>query len=482
MKISHRIPSSELRVTTEAVLPIAPTGFPDPAETPARPAWSPLTRIGFRIAFLYFACFVFISRNGNLFDLFPVVGGWINYHLIWVPDHASVWIGKHVFHLTGIAADWQPTGSGDSALNWIENGFYIAVALAGGLLWTLIAALRGNRRTEYATLSAWLRFLLRLTCGGFMLIYGFSKVFPLQMPPLSIGILNEPVGNMSPMTMLWGLVGLHPAYEIICGLAEAIGGILLLFRRTALLGALISAFVITNVLLYNLFFDVPVKLFAAWLLLALLFLTLPDLRALFNFFWLHRPATAAAVWIPYSRRRWARITLRVVEIAFTAALIILVPTFIGIGWRQSRVAARTPSPLLGAWHLDAAHPATGAFITGDGAGATDLYIDTVQRALTRSTDGELWRTNLNIDPKAGTITVRPYGRGPVKYAWQMPDAQHLILTTVPPDTPKTKDKTPAKPVAPFTPQIVSFTRTPIQAHYPLLDRGFHWVNQWGYER
>jgi hypothetical protein len=35
------------------------------------------------------------------------------------------------------------------------------------------------------------------------------------------------------------------------------------------------------------------------------------------------------------------------------------------------------------------------------------------------------------------------------------------------------------PAAPFTTQTVSFTRIPLPAHYPLLDRGFHFVNQWG---
>ncbi|HEX4007448.1 MAG TPA: hypothetical protein VHX60_14830 [Acidobacteriaceae bacterium] len=461
-------------MTTEAIAP---------AIAPAlqHSAWTPLTRVAFRIAFLYFAFFVFISRNGNLFDLFPVVGGWINNALQWPPDHASLWIGRHVFHLTGLAAAWQPTGSGDSALNWIEAGLYVAVALAGGLLWSLVAALRGNRRTEYATLNAWLRFLVRLTCGGFMLIYGFSKVFPMQMAPISIGILNEPVGNMSPMTMLWALIGLHPAYEIVCGLAEVIGGVLLLFRRTALLGALISAFVITNVLLYNLFFDVPVKLFAANLLLGCLFLAVPDLRALFDFFWLHKPTVAQAVWMPAASRSWARITLRIVEIGFTFALLVLIPYSLGQAWRQNRKQAHTSTPLLGAWHLDATHPATGAFITGDGAPATDLYIDTAARAFTRSVDGALWRTHLSIDAKAHTITVNPYGRDEVKYSWQMPDANHFVLATLPPDPPKQKEKASA-PAKAFTPQVMSFTRTPIMAHYPLLDRGFHFINQWGYER
>jgi hypothetical protein len=66
----------------------------------------------------------------------------------------------------------------------------------------------------------------------------------------------------------------------------------------------------------------------------------------------------------------------------------------------------------------------------------------------------------------------------------MPDNDHLILTSTRPEQPKSdpKSKTAAKPEPPFTPAVVSLTRIPIPSHYPLLDRGFHFINQWGLER
>jgi hypothetical protein len=141
--------------------------------------------------------------------------------------------------------------------------------------------------------------------------------------------------------------------------------------------------------------------------------------------------------------------------------------------------------LLGAWHLDSTHPATGSFITSEGLPATDLYVDTVHRAFTRSTDGALWRTYLQIDPANHTVAVHPNPMGTaVTYTWQMPDSNHLILTSLPPKKPKSnpKNKAALKPGPPFTPAIITLTRTPIPSHYPLLDRGFHFVNQWGLER
>ena len=75
------------------------------------------------------------------------------------------------------------------------------------------------------------------------------KIFPLQMSPPSLAVLNEPVGNTSPMTLLWTMIGLHPGYEMLAGWFEATAASLLIFRRTALLGALLTVVIMSNVLL-----------------------------------------------------------------------------------------------------------------------------------------------------------------------------------------------------------------------------------------
>jgi hypothetical protein len=460
-------------ISNEHPAPTAPTT----AATPPAP-WSPATRLAFRIAALYLFCFCFLGGNGTLFGAFPVVGRWIEQNLNWPFNHLAEFTGRHLFHLTGIAAHWHPTESGDTTMNWIQNGLFVIFALAGGVLWTIIALLRHSPRTEYSTLHAWLRFILRFTCGMFMITYGLAKVFPFQMPPPSVAVLTEPVGNMAPMTFLWNLIGLNPVYEIICGSAELLGGILLLYRRTALAGALFSAFVITNVVLYNFCFDVPVKLFAANLLLGLIFLALPDALSLCRFFWSHKPAAPTAAWVPPASRRAGRIAILVTEIVFAIAFLVVQPTFMAIGWHQLQVAARTPSPLLGAWHLDAPHPASGAFIDPEGIPITDLYVAPSNRAYTRSSDGELWLSGVNLNLKKHTVRISCYFIGaPTNYIWQLSDADHLILTSIPP-----KPDPKHKPDAPFTPAVITLTRTPVPTHYPLLERGFHFISEWRYER
>ena len=36
--------------------------------------------------------------------------------------------------------------------------------------------------------------------------------------------------------------------------------------------------------------------------------------------------------------------------------------------------------------------------------------------------------------------------------------------------------------SPFTPAVLALTRTPTPDHYPLLERGFHFISEWRYER
>ncbi len=251
----------------------APPGESGPAPAGAvPPRWGALTRFGFRLSFAYLALYALMNGNLTVLVFIPKVQGW----LTWPAATLAVWVGNHLFHLTGIAARWHGGGSGDTALDYVRLFCFAATAAVAALVWSVL----DRRRPSYPLLFAWLRFVLRLTVGLGMLAYGFAKVFPLQMREPTYAILNNTYGNSSPMTLLWITIGLHRGYEAVCGLAEVLGGLLILWRRTATLGALFSGFVMANVVLYNLFFDVPVKIYSCHLVLICLYLLVPgDLDA-----------------------------------------------------------------------------------------------------------------------------------------------------------------------------------------------------------
>jgi hypothetical protein len=286
-------------------------------------------------------------------------------------------------------------------------------------------------------------------------------------------VLNEPLGNTAPATLLWTLLGLHPVYEVICGLAEVAAGLLILMRRTALLGALLTAFVMTNVVLYNYFFDVPVKLLASELLLMSLVVILPDVKTLFMVFWLHQPAAPSGAWVPPARRRaFLRATVIVEALFLVASVWATLGKEIPL-YRRQIAAEQSVTPLRGGWRLTSSLPADGKAGTWpermkDGQAMEELFVEMPTRANLRAESGQLWRVYLSQDSEASTLTLTSESSEATTYRYALPDNDHLVLSLVRgPDG-----------VLPS----LSFTRIGLPVTYPLLTRGFHLVTNYAYDR
>jgi hypothetical protein len=440
---------------------------PETIATPQPARWSFATRLAFRFTFCYLMIYALCCGNATLWEVIPFhIGERLEDYFSRPFFLIAQWLGQHLFHLAGVGAKLHGTSSGDTILNWIAIGIMLTVAVLATFLWTALAELHSpaRRSTAYPKLFFWFRLTLRLTLGYAMLNYGLSKVFPLQMAPPSLAVLNEPLGNTSPMTMLWTLIGLNPIYEMICGAAEATAGALILFRRTTLLGALLTAFLATNIVLYNFCYDVPVKIYAAHLLMMSLAVLAADLKALFNFFFLYRPCVPSGGWNKPARRYGLRI-----ETAVTAVVLMLVAgqsAFqLNQGYAEERANARHPNPMTGEWHILSA---TKPYLTGDGLPMTDIFFDPSGRIMLRASDQALWRAYAKYNEKKHTLLLEFEVGGPITYAVAQPDPTHMVLTPTG-DEAKTEG-------------ALTLVRVPLPSHYPLLDRGFHFVNEWGLER
>ncbi len=462
--------------------------------------WSLATRIAFRFAFCYLGGYCLLNGNCTIFAVIPKFGeSWqdILSRTLLLP---AQWAAGRIFHVAPPGDKLHPTGSGDTAIIWIAVLFLLLLSVLAAALWSIL----DRRRPNYQTLSAWLRFLIRLTLGLGMVTYGMFKVFPMQMPAPSIISLSEPLGMHSPMALLWNFIGVNPAYETVCGAAELIGGLLLLFRRTALFGSLVTAFVVTNVLLYNLCFDVPVKLYAAHLLLLSLFVALPDAAALIRFFWFHQDARPTGVWVPPSSRRWFRRTTVGIEISFV--ILAIGGLLLGVvpQWRERRTASAQPSPLRGSWRIDSATIATDAgpiphpVLSQARRPFVELDIDSATRAAFRDDLGANTIFTTKTDTAAHTLQfIRP-DKSTMTYLVTEP-ATELANTPAEPVTalveqlrrgpgadtvtaqPRRLTLTPTGPDA-RTGSTLALTLATPAAGYPLLIRGFHWVSEYPYQR
>ncbi|HEV2845890.1 MAG TPA: hypothetical protein VG477_13640, partial [Thermoanaerobaculia bacterium] len=196
--------------------------------------------------------------------------------------------------------------------------------------------------------TVFLRFVLVIT----LFSYGAAKGFPTQFPTLRLYRLRQTFGEISTMRILWTFMGASTTHVVLTGLAETLGALLLIPRRTRLLGALVSLGIFTNVLMLNLSYDVCVKLFSFHLLAASVLLTAPDLRRLASLFVLDRevePAEHRPLFAKASANRWAAIVWTV----FLAGY--------GVFWMsKSYVDSRTPprgsfaprSPFYGIWNVE----------------------------------------------------------------------------------------------------------------------------------
>jgi hypothetical protein len=94
----------------------------------------------------------------------------------------------------------------------------------------------------------------------------------------------KPMGKVSGFWLVWNFFGYSHAYGTIVALLQVLGGLLLVWPRTALLAALLLVPVFTNIVMIDLFFGVEpsATLTAAQILGCLVSVILPHLRRLLD--------------------------------------------------------------------------------------------------------------------------------------------------------------------------------------------------------
>jgi len=370
------------------------------------------------------------------------------------------WVGKHLFH---VDITVFPNGSGDTTFNYVQVFVYAVLAVLAALVWTAV----DRKRTQYTRLYAWLRVYVRFSLATAMISYGAIKVIKSQFPNPSLDKLLQPFGDASPMGLLWTFMGASVSYNVFTGLAEMLGGLLLTTRRTLLLGALVSIVVLSNIVMLNFSYDVPVKLYSAHLLAMAIFLCLPELRRLANFFLLNRTAEAVAEPPLFASKRLDRgaLVLRTLFVASYTALALYG------GW-QGRKTYGDLAPraaLYGIWEVDQ--------FEADGQSLPPLVTDPFR-----------WRrmafdfpTRMGIQFMSGTR--RRY------LLKELPKVQRLVLTKI--EDPKWKSILSYTQAAPGVlavegtfdgKKVKAKLHKAAKSDFLLLSRSFHWINEYPLNR
>lgn len=243
-----------------------------------------------------------------------------------------------------------PNGSGDTTFAFVRLlDYFVMALLAAGVLSLLF-----RKKQSQPWLRDIHRSYLRYVLAATMLSYGLAKAgfistqFSMGGGPSEFQ-LTRTYGESSPMGLLWTFMAASPAFTFLSGLAEVVGGTLLVFRRTAVLGGIVTFAVMFQVMLLNFCYDVPVKQYSFHLALMAVIIMLPESKRLLNLLLLNRAAEPSKLLTPAFAKDNTKVlwTYRVVKF-----LVVLIMFAIPIGthlyreWSHEHAAKEESEHLL----------------------------------------------------------------------------------------------------------------------------------------
>ncbi|MEU8501945.1 DoxX family protein [Streptomyces lavendulae] len=436
---------------------LSPTGT-----SPAPPRWAGAARTAYRFGCVYAGLYclttpqVYLAlRGGGMGRLQEAADSW-----------AKLWKVRPVRNWMSVRVLGKELGDrfdgGDDLYTWAGQLCWLAGAAAVTPVWSVL----DRHRTDHATPDKWFRLAARFCLAGQMFSYGAAKAVPLQfqLPPSK---LVEPLGDLSPMGLLWAQTGFSKRYQMLLGCAEIAGGLLLIAPRTTPLGALVSAAEMAQVLLLNMTFDVPVKVHSFHLLLLSLLLVAPQTPRLAEALLTERPVPAA---VPGELFR-SRGANRIATALQAGAGLWLLGAQLRNDWSfwKNHGGGRAKPELYGVWDVTdfsvegERHPP----VTTDGPRWRRVVVDAVDAVAIQHMDDSLDPCMAAIDMNARSVSLTKMAdpKWQATFAFERPaddclalegdaDGHHLRL---------------------------HLRRRDLDT-FPLVSRGFHWVQDNSYLR
>lgn len=422
-------------------------------QTPESVSWSTMEKLLFRFFFCYFLLYILPFPLNRVPVGLRLDAAFTSFYEWLVPL-----VGQQIFDIYHELP--LPGGSGDTTFNYLQVFFHLILASLVSLVWILF----DRRRSSHRDLLRFLLVILRYYLGFMMLSYGISKIFVNQFPGLSLFDLVKPYGASSPMGLMWNFMEFSGSYSIFSGLAEFTGGILLFFRRTSKLGALIIFAVMLNVFMLNMSYDIPVKLFSFHLMFMAVFILVPHFRNLLNFFIANRPVLPKKNFPYFSSSKWNIAGYAVKGVFLLHTLIVF--TTNNMNNKEKWGDGAPVPPLYGIYEVQ-------EYILGNDTLApllTDLIrwnklvIDKKQGGVVRM-NGEIDYMRPEVDSIHAQLCLVPYGEGKGYALNYTMEESNLIL----------EGSHGNKEVR------IRLTRKDMDK-FPLINRKFNWISEYPYNR
>lgn len=284
-------------------------------------SWKEWQLIAFRISFIFFIC-MSIPNNPEWYKHIVDID-WTNLHYRDLYDIARFGSGVTIFGYTLFGSTLH------GYAGWIIT---LLVSIAGGLIWTFVDKRRKPVPSEYSIFYYWLRVVVRYRAAIGIIGFGFTKLFPVQMPYPGYGLLNTDFGDFTAQKIYWLSIGIVPWYQVFAGIVEIFAGALLLFRRTTLLGAALLFGALGDIVYVNFAYDGGVHVYSSYFVLLAGFLIAHYIPGLYNLLILEQPAKVNSYYPSFPKlwQRVARISLK------TATIGIFLVWFFYLQWVNFR--------------------------------------------------------------------------------------------------------------------------------------------------
>jgi uncharacterized membrane protein YphA (DoxX/SURF4 family) len=417
--------------------------------------WHLGTKVAFRFAFTYFLLYT-LYIPFHFFHIPPLPQLLHRYYSLW--NAIIPWVSNQVLHLQhDFTRDFLNTagGSKDTTYAYVQALCYAVVAAVATVIWSLL----DRNRPNYEWLHKWFTVYLRLVLAATMIPYGAVKIFPMQFPAPSLSKLLQTYGDSSPMGLMWTFMGASRSYSVFGGATELLAGMLLVIPRLATLGALVCIEVMSNVLMLNMGYDIPVKLGSIHLLLMAGLVMAPDWKRLADFFVLNR-RVEPAVARPLLRSKWLNRSAIALQVAFGVVLLSY-NLYQSAQRAKQLVESREKVPLYGIWSVDEFKDAeVGAPVLTDQQRWQRVVIDSGSDGMVEPLRGPKQQLLLHFDSqkKAFSMMSPADPNWIAEFTYETPRPDLLILT----------GRIGGHPI------IVTLHKED-ESKFLLKRRGFHWI-------
>ncbi len=216
----------------------------------------------------------------------------LNYRVLWhvnaplkyISDSLGLFLFKAFFN-----PNFKEIRFWDSYWTYSKLLAFLVIALVLASIWTFADKAKGSRKL-FIYMHTFSRYYLFVA----MLLYGLWKIFGNQLV-ISPHQFFQPMDFYQPQIVIWTAMAASKSYPIFGGIMEVAASLLFLFRKTTTLGALVALSLLVNILVLDIGFDTPVKVFAIHLLLFNFLVLWPDIIKLFRLFILGQSATLSFI-------------------------------------------------------------------------------------------------------------------------------------------------------------------------------------------